>query len=508
MREYIMNRWVLSSFAFVALVVGFSQIESPNFEKKLSESTPKSKDFTGKRVISSQDDIIKSINDKIVNIRSKDQILPLLAELNELVKNEENKSNHTLHLYHAVLTPLKHLEGVVWRLRQVVEKSGVMHLMALSTIRKAYYRDYLYGPHIKAVMDFIVEPNLDKPEFKNVSEVQNFLNDKVKETLEKSLGSIEKVMSDADDSWNFEFDAYLLSGYDEESGITFISQEKRYSKKVIKSHVNFVAAGIHRIIGAIEYSVNYNVNDLPKFVQDMVSLSAINSLKKKFFFRSLPKPITPMDVSKLLDSNKRKKYRKFLTLRLDKAVAQVNLTKSMNHFYAARKYELAGFEGSIDNVNVKDSKDYVLNPVLLNIDREDTVHKLSEIIALYKSGLKNKSEFITVKATGSSVEVNLSALFTAYDDLKTFIPSSKTGFNKDKSTGNYLRSDKNKKIKHNATNKKVYAWDYKYGKPVAWRQPTFGGFLPSATNENIYSIARNLKLSSALNVFAEFLPIP
>ena len=436
-------------------------------------------------------------------MNSKDQVKPLIRELVETANKPELQNNHAVQLYRAMLEPIIHLESIIWRFRHVVEKSGVLHMQALSVIRKMYYQEYMYGPHVKAILDYLVEPSTEQLQFSNLSEAQDYLNETIKPTLYNSLSLVNKILSNADDSWSLEFDAYLVSGYDAENNKIFISDSKRFEKSVNIQYVHFIKANLHRAIGGIEYLVNYNIDAIPSIATAVVKKTAINSLKQKLLLKSLPEPTTPYEMVKIL-----KGYSNFLTLRKSKDAAQDNLNSSMNHFYEARVQDLIGYQKSIDETDHDNTDQYFLNPIILKLNRESKENRMTEILNLYKAAINGNSSVVTSEVTGQQVEINISAIFKTYDDLKVFLPNTRDGFNSDIGKGQQLRDANNKKIKHSVTGQSLFAWNYTYGKPMKWPDPTFAGFLPKANNENLLEIARTMELTDSLSVFKSIIPIP
>ncbi len=524
-----MKSWKISGLSLVLLVaVSFyfwksnSNHQQGTWEKSAQHSSKHVSPITERNMASSVGSI-QEINDRIIAIKTKQEIIPLITFLNTVADKPENKDNHTLQLYRAVLTPLKHLQGVVWRMRGVVEQSGSLHMQALNVIRKIYYNDYLYGPHIMAVVDYLVEPNINEKKFMNMGHAQDFLENTIKAELKTSLAKVEMILASTDDDYSFVWDAFLVTGHDPANNKVFLSQNKRFKRSINKAYINFVAGNIHRLIGGIDYLVNYNLNQFPQVVNAIVKKTAINNfIKQKFHLQSLPQPTTPLELMAIINatSSKRvghhkntrtiryKAFANFLTLRKEEAVAKENLTRAMKHFYNARKYELTGFTNSIDTTDHDRGDRYILNPNALKLNRESTERRLKDIIALYEKGLKNQSKVVISNVTGRSTEVNIAALFTPHQDLKEFLPTPEEGFNNKISRGGIMRDENGKKIRHAKTQGTIFAWNYKYGLPLAWPSPTFGGFLPNASSDKMYEIARSLELTDSLSVFKSFLPIP
>jgi hypothetical protein len=476
------------------LATSLSSCSKKSSEESLTQAKPASL-----RTLASESNVIAEINKRAVAIKSKEEIIPLINQVQELASKK--KDDYALQLYALTLRPVPHFEGLIWRLRGVVEKSGPMHLSALSAITKAYYRDYMYGPHVKASMDFLTIPSPHKnKKFESVSEVQNFLEVTIKPELERSLSELNGLISTIDDSWSFDFDGHLITGYDEQTNKVFISSNKRY-KKVIKPHLLYMKSSLHRLLGGINYVVNYNGDDLPRFTKEMVKKTAINNIAAATLMRKLPQVATPREAIEVLNKKGtfRKVFRNFLTARKSKDEMEKNLNASMDHFKKAAEAELRGFQDTIAQSDPAMGRQYVINPNLIKIGKEDTEHRLKELIRLYESAAKSQPMTVTSDITGAQIKVNLRTLFKPQDDLKAFLPTSSDFA--DVKRGGLVQYDNNSRSKE-------FSWDYQYGKPVSWPDPTFAGFIPEATNKNIYELARTLKLTDSLKVFSNFLPIP
>lgn len=519
------TKWIIGgSFAFVFVAASFwwlgqNQTKNQAWDKRVQTKQNQSHD----RILAAgDDDLIQNINNRIIAIRHKKEIKPLIKEINELADDKKNKENYTLQLYRAVLSPVAQLEGIIWRMRGFVEKSGTMHLAALSYIRKFYYKDYLFGPHIIAFADYLIEPSTKDLKFMKIHELQDYLEAVIVPELETSLARVKDIIKQAPDDWSMAYDSYLTTGYDPENGKVFLSSGKRWKRHIIKPNLFFLTSFIQRTLGGIKYSINYNVDDLPRFVNTVVKRSAINSIRKKLKLKGLPEPVTPLEIMAILNSSgltnldniKGMKFMKgnfvnFLTLRGEKkAVAAKNLKESMEYFYTARLDERTAYTQSINQSNAGAADSYVLNPEIMDLERSEVMAKLDTMISLYESALNQKSKRIVSEVTGSSIEINLNALFTPYQDLKIFLPTVKDGFNQKLSKGGTMMDENNSTVKHSKTNQTIFAWNYKYGMPLKWPNPTFGGLLPEANNENMYSIARTISITSGISGLKDFLPIP
>lgn len=484
--------------AILPLISCQKQTDSPN---KISPTASKTSKLSALRGIASEGELIEGINKKIVAIDSQYQIVPLINELITLANKEENKENTSLQLYKLALKPVLKLEGIIWRFRKVVENSGALHLTALGLITKAYHRSYMYGPHIKATLDYLTTPANSYPMFENLTEAQDFLEKDIRPELQSSLSELQNLTKSLDDTWTLNFDGYLVSGFNPKNNMTFISEQKRY-KTVIKPHLYYGISSLHRALGFIDYSVNYNISQLPQFVDKLVSKTAINNtILSKTFTRGLPQISTPKEASEILNGSKllsnKKTFAPFLTLRKSTQIAKENLRSAMTHFKSASAYELKALEQTIILSDSDNGDRYIINPNFLIIGQESTVRRLNEMVGLYEKALKGETQLVTSHITGRQTKINLISLFTPYSDLKVFLPKE-SNFSSEK-RGHTLKWK---------SGRNEFGWNYNYGKPVSYPDPTFGGFLPEANNENIYSIARDIKLTESLKVFSDYLPIP
>lgn len=498
-----MKYWKFGLVAFILIggFIFFSGSSDYHMDSKTGKFHKKSSS-QATRTTASQDDIIESINNRIIAIKSRSEIKPLIQEIVALSESEEHKDNHAVQLYRALIEPMKHMESVIWRLREVVEKSGVLHMQALDMIREAYYRDYMYGPHVLAIMNYLTMPSDQLLQFNEISDVQDFANGEVKATLENSLKLVQSAIKNTDSGWAFSFDAYLTSGYDPENNKVFISDSKRFEKQVNHQYLYFIEANLHRVIGAIEYMVNYDVNDYPKYMNQIVRKTALNSVKRALQLRRLPKPVTPLE--KIEAAND---YRRFLTLRKSKEEAQALMNSSMNHFYLARVQELTGFQKSIDETDHNNTDQYFLNPNILKIGRTETENRLKDKIALFEAAKAGQVKTVTSDITGQQVQIDLRALFTPYDNLRNFFPSP-ADIHQEGGKGGKVKDENGRNLRHKVTNQTLFGWNYYFGKPMSFPDPTFGGLLPGATNANIYDIARTMELTGSLESFKQIIPVP
>jgi hypothetical protein len=420
-----MNLKLMIASTLCLTTIGFSSCtpekDAPTLSKQ-SKSAPLS--FRG---LASNESVIDEVNKKIVSLDSSYKVVPLINELITLTEQKEQQDNTKLQLYKLILRPALKLDGLVWRFRNIVEESGALHLAALGTITKAFHRDYMYGSHVKAALEYITGPTTTgAPMFKNLGEAQDFLEKEIKPELERSLRELISLTEKLEDNWKLEFDAHLLTGVDASKNITFISEKQRF-KTVIKPHLHYGVAALHRALGFVNIAINYNIDQLPTFIDKLVGKTAINNMGlSKTLTRGLPQITTPKEASEILNSGKilsnKKRFASFLTLRKTKEDSQENIKSAMRHFKSAAKSEKAGLLGTIDASDLNNGSRYIINPNFLEIGKESTVRRLEQMEDLYNSALQKKTKIVTSATTGAQTKVNLAALFTAHSDLKVFLP--------------------------------------------------------------------------------------
>ena len=483
------SKWVYGFGTILVCGLIFWGVNSKKIHRNISSNEP-SKKVDVLTTSMEELDEVKRINSLIVAITSKDEINAKIDEVQAI--SAKHPDWNIIKLYSLILNPIKKLEGFIWRLRPVVEDCGVCHIYALSFIKDLYYSDYLGGPHTKAVLNYFVEPTNNQEQFEKISTFQDFMLNQLSPDLMASLESLKSVIENTKPGYFFDLDGHLISGYSNEKGkeFRFISEKNR-SKKIVRGNLHYLSAGFNQALGTIYLSVNYNVDSITKFANSMIRGTALNN-----FRRTLPRHVTPKELLKTVN---KAKFRSLGTARLDKyskEQIQENLDSSFNYFKQSLSSRILAFQQSRDEADMQMSSDYLISPKLLDLNYDDAMAKLKEKIRIYKNASKNESSVITSQATGHMFKVNPRAIFLYREDLKKFLPEKM-----------YKETKRKSKIKL-ANGEKTVFWNYKYGMPIKWQDPTFGGLLPDASNSNLFEILRSMRLTPATRTFASFLPIP
>jgi len=396
------GRWSASDNAKVTK----NQINNSNDERVVREISSEGMD---------QDQLIKVINEKIVAIRSKNQVHSSIREIIALAKSHPEMP--MVNIYANALKPLRQLKGIVWRLRGIVEKCGACHIMGLNLIKGLYYKDYMLGPHLLAILDYLIEPNTFRPKFKSVGQLQNWIKKYLIPDLAKSLSNIYAITKKLPEDFEFEFDNYLLTGYDKEKNIRFMSEktEKRY-KKVVRGNLYFIMAQKSRFLSMLYFAINYNFDKLMPYFNKIVRKTALNN-----FFGTLPKHSTPIEFLDIL--SKFKSLGKARTKKYSKHQIQKHLDLSLTYLYNTQAYQVKALVESVQQSNLSDSDSYLINPKLLSVNYDDILENMQERAAIFKLAKEENIAYsVTSKATAMQFQINPGALFKFQKDLKFFLP--------------------------------------------------------------------------------------
>ncbi len=485
-----MYKWMMVGCFFIAGFVSFItyQNSGPDAERTISSET---EDFS---TVKAEADAIKAVNREIISINHKDQLNGKIDQIQKL--SNAHPEWQVLKLYAALTKPLKKLEGIMWRLRPVVESCGACHVSAVSAIRKGYYQKYMTGPHLGAILDYVVEPTLSFDQFETIRDVQDFAVNHIAPEFEGENGSLKKlqeIIASTEPGFFMEFDAYLGSGFSE--GKRFISDKKRFSI-VTKGNLYGLEASLQGGLAAVHFFRNYDLDDGVKFINTMVKKTALNNV-----FGKLPKDVTPIETLSILG---KRKYRDFGKSRTKNGYTpesiQANLDLAFTYYKASIDSRLSSLEESMAQVDEKNDSDYLISSKALKLNYDGNVSKLKEKVRILENATAGNATIVTSPKTGKQFKINPKAIFTYHSDIKSFLPE-KSFKSKDRELNKKLKNSK-------GISRDFKSWDYEYGLPNAWKDATFAGLLPEATNANLYEILRSLRLTPATEAIAGLIPAP
>ncbi len=500
-----MKKWIV----LVGFVVTSGIIYSLNSDKikgrTISSETASLSEYT------KEDTAVANINKHIIEISNKDQINDKIDEIQKI--SQANPNWQIVKLYATLTRPIKKLEGILWRLRPIINNCGVCHLSVISMIRKAYYSKYMTGPHIHAFLDYFTKPTGNFEKLEAISDLQNFIVKEVLPELEGDSGvlsKVNKIIEDTKPGFFMEVDTYLSTGYSSQDGydkdnvtkndqIRFISEKRHFAIVTQGNLYNIVAAAEGALTG-IHYLQNYNFDKAEHIANKLVKKTALNNL-----FGKTPKDLTPIEVLKVLE---REEYKSFGRARTDNGYTpekiQANLDIAFKYYKQSIASRLKALERSYEEVNQKSDADYLISSKVLALNYDGNVAKLKEKMRMLKkashSSLTKQIVVVTSPRTGKQFQVNLKPIFKYHEDLKVFLPHQKF-VESDRKSSVYVKNKKGKETKETI-------WNYDYGLPLAWKKPTFAGLLPQATNETLLEIVRSIKLTPATEALANILPVP
>lgn len=274
-----------------------------------------------------------------------------------------------------------------------------------------------------------------------------------------------------------ELDGYLATGVS--ADFRSISEKQRF-KKVVSGNLNYVLAGLESATGSLLMATSYNLDKLPNFIQEVMKKTALNNLLSRDTKHSTP--IEQLSVLADLGTSLGK-------ARFDEAEMSANMSKAMKSFEKSKELQKRALVQSYNETkeDLENSRDYIVSPKVLALNYDDNLKNLDRELKLYQGPTT-----ITSEATGFQYTVDLPAAFKYKQNLQDFLPNSQfvsTVRETDDSTH------------------KVKKWDYNYGRPTSYKDPTFGGLLPNATNANLNETLRSMKLDPVTVGLVKFLPV-
>jgi hypothetical protein len=316
--------------------------------------------------------------------------------------------------------------------------------------------------------------------------------------------------------------------------------ERRY-KRVVKGNLQLLLAQKYKVLAFLKMTINYNFDDVPALMGYIVKETALNSLKNSFF-NKLPQNATPIEflaylkkrdykkIGKVRKSHKVLKNGKMVKSNFSEQEVEDNLNYAFDSLIQSIENRRDGIKGSIAQSTSYYDASYIIKPSSLLINDEKIIDNLTTRLEIYTNSRAGKLEPITSEATGLTFLVNPKVFFTYHQDLKeVFLPKSNKSAFASTIRGGCLPKNASKKslietmaritttavesmrrnkncVRNNESGSKIHKWDFFYGMPIAWQDPTMGGLLPGTTNENFYEKLRALKLTPATRRIGLILP--
>lgn len=529
--------WTVGFVAVVATIVYFTK-GHPEDKAVAQTSVASTEARQPSAAVENQQAIVDEMTKIILSISNRGEVLPKVNQVLAIAAQKDPKGEMPgVQLLAGYMKMIPGLEGIVYRGRPIVEPSDWLHMSALTALRSFRYNSYLYGKHILALFDFVTTPSTNAgPEFKTVTEAQQYLVGKVAPLLESLVAQARAMENLPAENFNFKLDRSLFIGVSDD--VRFLDRNETI-KQFIKPNLYSITFALQRALGSLYYWSALNVDDMPSVASEIVAATTINQYKGKLrsllSFSNLAKGVTPIITFDVI-----KKYPNYFTFRnlnytnhLGKAesvTAQTLLDRAYNQFSNSAYYEMAAFNCIIQatisgnmNVNAKDcangdnqdystqhaanGNDFMFNPNALLLDYKMKKAALVQRYKLYQNSMTQpatpgtfdagKYSEITSEVTGKALQLNVKALFNAKNSPRNFFPTA------------FAKADQA------AYQSQVgdHGWNYDHGFPIAYGKNdfTFGGFFnPQQVKDlrSLNSAMATIVYTRSLTNFAVLLPVP
>lgn len=479
-----------------------------------------------------------ALNAIILQVQTLEQIEPAIKQLQAFAQS--NRSNLAAQIYQSVAHQLPLFRGFIWRLRKVFFPIDIVYLAAISELRNIKYSLDMKAPYLDALFEYLTQPNpqqlipaleegradaggeifRQKGYFEQFSDVQDFLALQVAPVMQEALEQLKTALKTAQPNTAlFNWDIALAWGQTQADKI--YSPSLRY-KKVLPAHLLGIISGVEKALGIIYYAASYQLD--PIYSRTSGLTDYIAALTKSTFMGKYSLSAgeesesskssdggwdasvfrvyiqTPKERYAELMDKKRfitkplktfATYQDFLRLRDPRALGESYLQKSLALFRASVVTKIQSVEGYQIAAKLPNQDEYVINAKAVAFDVANGLKVLQREQRILNA---NKSIVVQNYWTNEPFHVHIAALFdptrAAVKDLKLLVANQhKAG----------------KEI-HFADGH-PFAWNYEYGQPIGWPDPTFGGLLPDSTHKNVKEARQAVIADPALGLLKFWLKL-
>lgn len=469
-----------------------------------------------------QQDIIDNLTEITVSIKKREGVLAAVDEIKRIASEPKHRNYPAVQMYGAVADVVPLFEGIVYRCRDLIEKSDWLNMTALFRLRAFAYNDYVYGEHMKAITDFLTYPSerVGKP-FKTVSELQDFLLNKVAVKMESALAVAKKLEALPSQDFQFQLDRTIIVG--RSNNLRFIDADEA-KKDFIKPYFFTVSFLLQRVIGSIYYMSAMNLDDMPKVVNKILKKTAMNGFigDLRADGRTV-RGITPQLLTESIES-----YPSYMTWKTEvnyrgsKLTAGMLLDRAFEYGRSSANYQRAAYVcglkypldlekgdqsaevsletcktldvAEVGSYHINNGEDYLFNPnsMILNFKQKNKMFQ--DRVRVFEGAAKNSYVKVVSDSTGKSIEVNARAFFNTKKSQRDFLPTSFEG-----SPSTSVES------------LNTYAWNYSHGRPASYNDYTFNGFFNPKEVGNMKTLYANmttLMYTDSISPFAGFIRVP
>jgi len=470
-----MKKLLLTFFVLGILAFGIYQ------RPKTQSSQAKAGQSDSNRMIASENHL-SDIDSEILSINDQKSLRIMILKIIKQAQESDINSERGKQLiaYSSIVSPLAHLESILWRMRPIIKKSGYLHYQAIKNISKIYRKKYLYGEHVSHIMDFFTHSSEENvgvvsknklEQFESMRELQDFTYTTVAPSIKSAIRLINKVLKDQP-SWSFKINLDLFAGNN------IFSNKKNL---VIHSeYLYYLRARYHRALGFIEAFNIYNLDDSIKIVKKIVRKTSFENIFKK---NGLPEVLSPYEKVEII-----KKQKNFLTSKYKLKEYRKRLAKVLAFYEWAMRDKQKAYNLALE---LNDEHSFFPKEILkLNKEKRKTKHH--EVLN-FIDHIKNKTPytFIDLKS-GQEVVLQPSALLSLDMDLKKYLPNE---FNTQGGRSSF-KSDSKTRL------------NYNYGQPTNWPDPSFNGFFTATSGQEVYDFIGAMKMDFALSSLTNLFPVP
>lgn len=470
-----------------------------------------------------QQAVIDSMDKLILSINKKEDVKTIAQNILNLAKDPKNKDFPGVQVYGAIAGIVPQLEGIFYRCRAFVETSDFIHMSWLFGLRDFKYNNYLYGPHVDALFEYVTYPSeAAGPSFSTVSDLQNFLLSNIAPAIEQSLQAAYVLEKLSAEKFEFEFNRTIMVGEGEELRFLDPAEAK---KKFIKANFYTIIFVLQRALATIYYVAGLDLDELPVVFNRVIRETTINTVKADLRLGSAAKGVTPQMTYEVF-----KRTKSFLKWKPKVLIAgkEVSTQEALNRAFSfglqAAKYQLAAYvcglkqpldesrgqahdielardclslDSSISEESyfVPHGGDYIFNPNSMALGLKTKYTELRDRLRMYVDADKGQYASVTSDVTGKTIQVNVRALFNAKVSQRDFLP---TGY-----SASPARID--------ITKPNTHRWLYDHGKPEKFNDYTFGGFFHASevnSSKTLYQAMTTVMYTNAIADFGVFLRVP
>jgi len=330
-------------------------------------------------------------------------------------------------------------------------------------------------------------------QFKDLSDLQEHLIKVIMPALDHFIDVLDRLSRN--EKIELLLDQHVLVGFVSKEKATnqqdwyFVSENERF-KTLRAPHFRLMKSQMEILTGVISYFCAYDLNLFPKYMDHLIQTVTWRSLKKILLFKKYVEPLTTQDKVEALQKDK---FKSLFTLK--RPLLGLKAMEYWRDSTVSRRMALESFQ--------KNSKSYLRD--LWDADefkwRAKTEIPMLRLREEFLNAAVHGEEYqITVPATRYTFKMKPKQLFTIADYkalmAKTFYGESQR---------------KTWEIDHKPAPHSIYGeftvWDFNYGKPVTYLDPTFNQFLPEGNDDNYLELIKSLRLYPAAAPFINLLPL-